>query len=439
MNARDLTLPNVVVPYGYRSMPVLQLAASAEGVCNLIWLVRRSDPECVAMERMLRRVGEVVELDGLGPTQSAEALAPFRPSGIVAFRDDDLMFVAELARRLRLPFHRPEVARNLVDKCTQRRALAAGGLAVPRCWEIPARRDRWFISTLLGDATFPAVLKPRRGSGSRHTFLIESSHELIETLEWLEREPGALEDMVLEEYLPSAPDAQRAPFADYVSVESMLDADGIHHMAVTGRLHQAETFRETGFFIPSTLDDASTPAVLETASAALRAPGVEFGCVHTEIKLTPDGPRVLEVNGRLGGGVAEMLTAAAGIDPVRLHLRQAIGERVAPEGPFDCERIGYRLFHQPPLSAERVLGVEGLGEIGATPGVTSVGLHLSPGDPVDGRDGTRSFVFSVVGTCATHAEVLEANWRIYELAHVAYLHRSDEPMEASGRLALVGQ
>lgn len=430
MRARDETLPNVVVPYGYRSMPVLQLAASAEGVCNLVWMVRRSDPECEAMDRMLRRLGAVVEVDGLGPTQSADALAPFAPGGIVAFRDDDLMFVAEIARRLRLPFHRPEVARRLVDKCKQRRALAARGLAVPRCLEIPARRDRWFTSTLLGDATFPAVLKPRRGSGSRHTFLVESPAELIETLEWLSREPGALEDMVLEEYLKSAPDAASAPFADYVSVETMLDADGVHHMAVTGRLRQAESFRETGFFIPSNLEETLVPAVLETATAALGALGVEFGCVHTEIKLTPDGPRVLEVNGRLGGGVAEMLTAAAGVDPVRLHLRQAIGERVAPEAPFECERIGYRLFHQPPLSARRILAVDGLREIGDLGGVESVGLHLSAGDPVDGREGTRSFVFSVVGASNGYDEVLATNQKIYELARVDYAHAEEAPHES---------
>jgi biotin carboxylase len=424
---RNDSLPSVIVPYGSRSIPVLQLAASAEGVCNLVWLVRGSDPECAAMDRLLRRLGEVVDVEGLSLAESAEVLAPFAPAGAVAFRDDDLVFMASVARALRLPFHRPDVALCLVDKCEQRRALAAGGLDVPQCWEIPARRDRWFMSALLGDAVFPAVLKPRQGSGSRHTFLVESAAQLVETLEAVSHDPGGREDMVLEEFLPSSPGAETARFADYVSVETMVDADGFHHFALTGRLHQAAPFRETGFFIPSDLGAAATDSVLETASAALEALGVTFGCAHTEIKLTPAGPRVIEVNGRLGGGIGEMLQAAAGIDPVRLHLRQALGERAAPEGLVRCERVGYRLFHQPPLSARRILGVDGLQEIGELPGVAAVGLHLSAGDPVDGRQGTRSFVFSVVGTTAAPAEVPEVNRRICELAHVSYEHVRTEP------------
>ena len=35
--------------------------------------------------------------------------------------------------------------------------------------------------------------------------------------------------------------------------------------------------------------------MLEVATAALRALGVQTGCFHTEIKLAPDGPRVLGV------------------------------------------------------------------------------------------------------------------------------------------------
>ncbi len=427
MSTPRSSLPSVLVPYGYRSLPVLQLSASAEGVCNLVWLVRGSDPECVAMDRLLRRLGEVVDVDGLSPAEAAEQLAPLAPRGAVAFRDDDLVFMAEVARHFGLPFHHPEVAHRLVDKCEQRRALGAGGLDVPRCWEVPARRDRWFMSTLLGEAVFPAVLKPRQGSGSRHTFLVESATEFLETIDEIAHAPGGREDMVLEEYLPSAPGAETARFADYVSVETMVDARGFHHFALTGRLHLVAPFRETGFFIPSDLGAAATDAVLETATQALTALGVTFGCLHTEIKLTPDGPRVIEVNGRLGGGIGEMLQVAAGVDPVRLSLRQALGEPAAPEGLVHCQRVGYRLFHQPPLSARRILGVDGLQEISALGGVASVGLHLSAGDPVDGRQGTRSFVFSVVGAAAAPAEVAELSRRVSEMAHVSYEHERSEP------------
>ena len=68
--------------------------------------------------------------------------------------------------------------------------------------------------------------------------------------------------------------------------------------------------------------------MLEVATAALHALGVRTGGFHTEIKLTPDGPRVIEVNGRIGGGVPEMLFEASGVSIFNLSMRVALGEPV---------------------------------------------------------------------------------------------------------------
>ena len=69
------------------------------------------------------------------------------------------------------------------------------------------------------------------------------------------------------------------------------------------------------------------------ASAAIEALDVHSGCLHTEIKLTPEGPRVIEVNGRIGGGVPEMLYRAAGVKIVELTLQLALGESIVINGP----------------------------------------------------------------------------------------------------------
>ena len=94
-------------------------------------------------------------------------------------------------------------------------------------------------------------------------------------------------------------------------------------MAITGRFPLAPPFRETGFFIPATLGAEQKARVLDLAGQTLRALGVEHGAAHTEIKLTAEGLRVIEVNGRIGGGVPEMLQLAAGVDIVKLTMRAA--------------------------------------------------------------------------------------------------------------------
>lgn len=414
--------PVLVVPYGYRSVPLLQLAAAAGARCDVVWLVRSDDPEIVAGGRLLRRLGAVVDVAGRDGAAVAAAVADHRPDGVVAFRDEDLVPMADLAERLGLAFHRPAVAERLADKVAQRRALGARHLPVPRVWELPAERDRPTTTALASRMSYPVVLKPRRGSGSRHTFLAQEPAELVAAVAWLDGEPDGAEAMVAEEYLASRPGADRQRFADYVSVETLAVDGCLHHVAVTGRLHQAPSFRETGFFIPSALGADERAGVLAAATAALEALDVRTGCVHTEIKLTPDGPRVIEVNGRMGGGVPDMLAVAAGEDLLGSYLDAALGRPVDLDGLVACDRIGFRLFLQPPPSARRVRAIGGLDALAALPGVASVGVHVPPGDPVDPRQGTRAFVLALVGSAADHGEVVAIDRRMYQLADVRYDH-----------------
>ena len=132
-------------------------------------------------------------------------------------------------------------------------------------------------------------------------------------------------DMVLEEYIADTAPCLGEGFANYLSVESVVSAGVVEHFAVTGRFPLAPPFRETGFFIPADLTPTQRAAALDVASAAVRAVGVETGCLHTEIKFTPDGPRVIEVNGRLGGGVPLILEMATGASAPRLAMEVALG------------------------------------------------------------------------------------------------------------------
>lgn len=440
----------VAVPHGYRSVPFLQLAAAAAPVCDLVWLVRSDDPVAAHDARVLRRLGPVVEVGDRDPAAVAADVAAHRPDGVVAFRDEDLLPTADLAERLGLAFHSPAVAERLADKAVQRRALRQGGVPTPGTWVLPAERDTAETAALGLRLTYPVVCKPRRGSGSRHTFVCADAAELAGTLGWLDDQPDGREPMVVEEYLPSRPGAADGRFADYVSVETLTVGGRRHHFAVTGRLHPAPSLRETGFFLPSDLAGAELAGVVAQADDALSALGVRDGACHTEVKLTPDGPRVIEVNGRLGGGVADLLAAASGADappgsgagkgakggaPVAdalaACLRAAVGQPAALSGSVPGDRIGFRLFLQPPLSARRVRAIEGLDAVRGLPGVTSVGVHLGPGEAVDPRQGSRAFVLALVGSARDHDQVAAVDRRMYEVAGVTYDHAADEGADAA--------
>lgn len=412
--------PLVAVGYGPRCVPVMQLTEAAAGLCELLWMIDGSLPEMRQMTELLNRIGPVVDIGGLGADQLlAELSAPYRPDGIVTYLDANMTTFARVAETLALPFHSPVTATALTDKADQRRVLKGAGLAMPACVVIPADVVEPDLAAIGAEVGWPAVLKPRSAQGSRYTFFVEDEHRLSELID----DMGPVRpDMVLESYLADDSSLADGPYADYVSVESVVAGGTISHLALTGRFPMAENFRETGFFIPAALKKDDETAVLSLATAAIVALGVTTGCLHSEIKFTPDGPRIIEVNGRVGGGVPEMLGRAAGLALVEMTLRLALGEELHVEGPVATERIGYRFFLQPPPVSATVATIEGIDAVSDYPGVDAITVHQGPGAVLDWKDGSRNHILAVVGSADDYDELLAVNRLLHDEVTVTYAH-----------------
>jgi biotin carboxylase len=400
--------PLVAVGYGPRCVPVMQLAEAAAGVCDLIWLIDTSVPGMDEMTDLLNRFGAVVDLDGQSVEQSVKVLGDWEPDGLTTFLDAGMVELACVAERLGLPFHSPTTAAALTDKARQRQALADAGLDMPPCRLVRPDHSEAGLSAVEAEVGWPAVLKPRSAQGSRYTFLVRDGAQFKRLLDTLGPDRP---EMVLEGYLPDDPARAGDPYGGYVSVESLVADGAVSHLALTGRFPLAQDFRETGFFIPASLDDESRSAVLDLATRAIGALGVRTGCLHTEVKFTPDGPRIIEVNGRLGGGVPEMLERAAGVSLLDLTLRVALGESVSVDSPVATSRIGYRFFLQPPTVSATVTAVEGINDFSDRAEVDTVSLHQAPGAALDWRDGSGNHIVAVVGS-TNNEEQLQAAYRL---------------------------
>ena len=410
--------PLVAVGYGPRCVPVMQLTEAAAGLCELLWMIDGSLPEMRQMTELLNRFGPVVDIGELGVDQLlVELSAPYRPDGIVTYLDANMTTFALVAEALDLPFHSPATALALTDKADQRRVLKKAGLATPACVVIPADAFEPDLASMGAEVGWPAVLKPRSAQGSRYTFFVHDERRLAELLSDL----GPMRpDMVFESYLADDSSLADGPYADYVSVESVVAGGSISHLALTGRFPLAENFRETGFFIPAALKKNDEAAVLSLATAAIVALGVTTGCLHSEIKFTPDGPRVIEVNGRVGGGVPEMLGRAAGLALVEMTLRLALGEAFHVEGPVATERIGYRFFLQPPSVSATVAAIDGIDAVSDYPGVDAITVHQGPGAVLDWKDGSRNHILAVVGSADDYDGLLAVNRLLHDEITVTY-------------------
>jgi biotin carboxylase len=401
----------VAVAYGPRavaSVALVDLAEAASGICDLMWLIDGRRPEAQELSGLMRHFGPVVDIGGLPTDAAAREVGAFRPDGVVTYHDDGMVQVAALAEALRLPFATPPIATVLTDKLKQRDALRRAGLQVPRCWPLEGPPVADPLASVPDDVAWPVVLKPASATGSNNTVLASNREQARALIRGLGVDAG---QMMLEEYLSDDPGWARGPFADYVSVESVVSRGRASHVAVTGRFPSAEQFRETGFFVPAPLDPAKQQAALNLASEAITALGVQLGCLHTEIKFTGDGPRILEVNGRIGYGVPAMLQLAADFPMFATSLRIALGEEVSVAGPVACHQIGYRLFLQPPAIAATVRAVDGVDALVDHPGVGSVTIHRGPGRTVDWREGTRAFILAVVGAAKDEDELRDV-WRV---------------------------
>jgi hypothetical protein len=156
------------------------------------------------------------------------------------------------------------------------------------------------------------------------------------------------------------------------------------------------------------------------ATRVVDALGVRQGVLHTEVKLTPDGARIIEVNGRVGGGVPRMLERAGGPDLLRLAMEVALGlaDPSVAERP-DTSVAFFRWVHGPDRTAT-LRSVAGLDEIGRLPGVLAVRGNRRPDDVVGPSDGGDGHIVAIEGCTANHAELAALLEMISGLLSISY-------------------
>lgn len=401
------SLPALAYTYHPQSFAPLSIIEAADGLCRMIWVIDSADLDAVAMLTILRRFGPVIDAAGRTIEEVAALLEEHSPDGVLSMHDSDLMWTARLAAALGRPFHSLDAATKLTDKYQQRLALAAAGLAVPAFGTIPPQAGGAAIERLAKDFPFPAVLKPRRGQASRDTFPVGSSDQLRTTMAELRARPGqAPEEYILEQFVPDPVEPLGGEgFAPFVSVESVVEGGRIAHAAISARTPFRWPFLETGYCTPTAIDPSLQAEILRVAGEAALALGVTQACLHTEIKLTDDGPVVIEVNGRPGGGISEMLERASGFSILRTALSLAVGIPVGLDGPVSCSRVGYLLYAFPESDLTVIDAVEGLSELRAVDGVDEIVLVRGPGQRIDWREGSEAHVFHLTGTTRDHQEL----------------------------------
>lgn len=113
-----------------------------------------------------------------------------------------------------------------------------------------------------------------------------------------------------------------------VSVETLSFDGHTHIIAITDKVTTGSPeFVEMGHSIPSQLSIDTKLQIEKVVIAAIKAVGINNGPSHTEIIITKDGPKVVELGARLGGDniTTHLVPFATGVDMVEACIEIAFG------------------------------------------------------------------------------------------------------------------
>jgi biotin carboxylase len=411
--------PLLAVVFSPRSRPWSEIVEAAADTCRLLWVVDSDVPGISTTAKVLRRFGTVIDVANRTAEELVRVIDAEHPDGITSFIDADLHRQAWLAAALELPSPSVRTVVFLTDKLLQRQLFEAAGIPVPKFAEVREPADHDEVTRLCEILSFPMLLKPRDGSACCNIHPVSNAEELRR----LFAEVGQPSQMILEEEMEDLPSASGF-YADSFSIDTIVSRGTFSHMGVRGMFEKALPFRPTGGYFPAELTPAAVSELHALATASIRALGSEFGYFRTEIKFTPQGCQVIEVNGRPSGVTPVIVELASGIPVLQLCMRHALGEHVMLADPIPCDRVGYRYICEPPTSALRVLKISGLQALGELPGVMQIDVHKAVGDPVDWRNGSLDKVFQVTGAVAGYAELAEHYLACSAGGFVTYEHRN---------------
>lgn len=227
----------------------------------------------------------------------------------------------ELEKWSRIPVPDLHVFMQCLDKAKTFQAASAVGVPCPATYVARTREE---MANVAHRASFPLVIKPRIGSGSRGVTYVRDSDLLLREWERIHREqPYPL----VQEYIPPGGDALGVS----VIFNGKAEPRGVF---VHKRLRE---YPATGG--PSTLrESVSRPDAVDSAIRLLRSIHW-FGVAMVEFKVDPrDGvPKLMEVNPKLWGSIS--LAIASGVDFPALLYKLAVDGDV---GPVPGYRLGVR-------------------------------------------------------------------------------------------------
>lgn len=320
------------------------------------------------------------------PAEAAAALARAvqgrTVAAVLGVDEQSALVAARTAELLGLPHNPPGALEAARNKAQARARWAQAGLPGPWFETVPREIAGAALDELCGRARFPCVVKPLSLSGSRGVLRADDAASLRAALaraaallrspQLAARRDPLLELLLVEGFLPGPE----------IALEGLLTRGALEVLAIFDKPDPLDGpfFEETLYVTPSRHPPALQAAAARAAESGARALGLVDGPVHAELRLSPAGPRLLEVAARsIGGLCGRVLRFGAGVSLEDLVVRHALargGFAAAPPAAREAAAAGVAML---PIRRGGILReVRGVAAASGVPGIAFVSItaHL---------------------------------------------------------------
>ena len=243
------------------------------------------------------------------------------------------------------------------------------------------------------------IIKPADSSGSRGIYLIDQSSKDSDLLSAYNysKHYSRSGRIIIEEFM-QGPE---------VSVETVSYNGKVEILAITDKLTTGSPrFVEMGHSQPSRLSNSIQEKIKEITVKANQSIGIDFGPSHTEIIVTSEGPKIVEIGARMGGDniTTHLVPLSTGVDMVSACINIALGERP------DCKKLytkgsAIRYLSVATGVIEDIKGIELAGNV---EGVKEIYFNKSIGEQVEETLNSTSRIGYVISQGANANQAIEA-------------------------------
>lgn len=382
----------------------LQILPTAHAMGLKIFVLSANQDERIIPDEHRKYIFKLIQVDtndlAAISRETLDLHKEYNLSAVIPGFEIYVALAAHLAKLLQVPGVSIETGEALRNKGKMREKLKQSNVRVPKFAILDSIDQIRKVSDYIG---FPSIIKPIDQSGSIRVKKLNTIVELSDAYSdmcndsWTEMNKGIGSVAIVEEYVDG----------EEFSVEGYVSDKDIHIVSVTKKFLTPEPlFIEMGHIVPADVSDVTRKMIEGYVKEVVSALNINLGVFHAELRISKDGPVLMEIAGRLPGcRICDLILLAKGVNlyeiMIKSHLdwpiEQAEDKLIQHAGMcyFDLQEKNY--FGQ-------IIGVDVLKNI---PGFFDFKLFKNPGDYVPSLTTFEGRVAACIFTAPTYNELLE--------------------------------